>query len=709
MDTQIFLKKSNNKLNDQKWVYPYQINGTDFKFEQADLPIENYHPVYVTDSSKTKLNLGHLTDVHVSSRQHAFTKGKAQVIQGADDKTSPPIQTMTHTSFDALKDLMDQFGKDKDIDLLVVTGDLIDFNQNFNPTSTDIKNTGQLWEAMYLGKNKKTRQKATQDLTKYPHGIDYVTIYSLFKYFYDTHKKPIFLTSGNHEAYNTPYGISPRVGFGRGGLVRANEGIPADHNLTIYEAILMYGPYFKNRLQFPNFKVKNYDWFYNLFTPLTDYAFTFGDQTFVGLEWGDNESMLTNRTLRGGLWINNDGGMLPRASDSVTDKQLQMVDYALATNSPQKILFSHFTYYNYDLTEPLSTRGEVNINNNFLQKYYTKYDHGSCKDNRNQVYNDWILSNKFDYTLSGHSHRAAIYETVTSNQSVTGSEKVTPLGHEINNDHGITGTKVVVTAWGGPIAVQNLNGEMKGHGLDAPSGTWINLEQNKIGLIKPKPKPKTDGVKQSKPRFCVALDYFDILESESKEKQGVFTRFESSNDKQNEFVVTLNSNLPSDKSIFKSCSIHALTSYNAKILLCESPEFKTGKGYSYIFEFKEDNYSFERIMEKGEKTVSLFLSIKFNEESMKNRKGFGQYDYSSSWNIQIEIRPRAELVRLRYERMMADIYDDTSALERKMYEEMTRTKGYYIRRHKKYGEVPNLNWYRDGFGEYSSYKEKIAK
>ena len=64
-------------------------------------------------------------------------------------------------------------------------------------------------------------------------------------------------------------------------------------------------------------------------------------------------------------------------------------------------------------------------------------------------------------------------------------------------------------------------------------------------------------------------------------------------------------------------------------------------------------------------------------------------------------------MQFKYERMMAGISDDTSALERKMYEEMVRTKGYYIRRHIRYGEVPNLEWYQENFGEFSSYKGRV--
>ena len=127
----------------------------------------------------------------------------------------------------------------------------------------------------------------------------------------------------------------------------------------------------------------------------------------------------------------------------------------------------------------------------------------------------------------------------------------------------------------------------------------------------------------------------------------------------------------------------------------------------YKLNLNESEIGFKEIIRGADRGVSFFLSIKFSTTALSTRSGFKQYDYESLWNFQIEIRPRAELVRLKYERMMAGISDDTSALERKMYEEMARTKGYYIRRHKIYGEIPNLKWYRRHFTEYSSYKEEI--
>jgi hypothetical protein len=76
-------------------------------------------------------------------------------------------------------------------------------------------------------------------------------------------RKPIFLIAGNHENYADIYAISPRT---KGtlsdkakeepgsGWRRANEGVPADHNLSIYEACLMYGPDYSYWSKNPNFE-----------------------------------------------------------------------------------------------------------------------------------------------------------------------------------------------------------------------------------------------------------------------------------------------------------------------------------------------------------------------------------------------------------------------------------------------------------------------
>ena len=107
----------------------------------------------------------------------------------------------------------------------------------------------------------------------------------------------MFMVTGNHEAYEMPYGISPRVeigswSFNLGGREmlgldteeyrqevekasqwvkgKGNAGIPADNNLTIYEAILAYGPTYAQIYSSQNFKNEQFDWFHTLFTPFSD-------------------------------------------------------------------------------------------------------------------------------------------------------------------------------------------------------------------------------------------------------------------------------------------------------------------------------------------------------------------------------------------------------------------------------------------------------
>ncbi|MGD8926980.1 MAG: metallophosphoesterase, partial [Thioalkalispiraceae bacterium] len=358
------------------------------------LPVQNYHPIWVASQNKKRLSIGHLTDVHVSARQHAFKKSQARLIPGQ----SEPIGEMCNASYDTLKDLMDQFGNDPDIDVLFFTGDLIDYGRNYNPkdfVNGMLDKTGELWDAMVLDNMNLRKPDGTAEtdsdgaikpnIDNYPRGLDHLTVYSMFIYFYKKYKKPILLISGNHEAYTLPYGISPRAKLGRGfkdnlpqknantheELVeestvqakedrqamqngktpgelfsqRANEGIPADHNLTIPEATLMYGPDFARVVAGgaytvsgeKNFRKANFDWFYNIFTPFSDFAIPFEQQCLIGLEWGDDEAFVAMLDGQAGIV----GSMLPRSTKSINKHQKKLIEQALEYQRPCTMLFTH--------------------------------------------------------------------------------------------------------------------------------------------------------------------------------------------------------------------------------------------------------------------------------------------------------------------------------------------------------------------------------
>jgi len=149
---------------------------------------------------------------------------------------------MANNNAENFFDLLGQFGSDAKTDVVVITGDLYDHLHNYDAAKLTENRTGKLWEAMYIDSIESV-QARNED---FPCGIDGLIVYSLLIDFYNRHKKPVFITSGNHEAYEYPYGISPRIGS-----FRPNDGIPLDHNLTIYEAILLYGPAYSKLIPFP--------------------------------------------------------------------------------------------------------------------------------------------------------------------------------------------------------------------------------------------------------------------------------------------------------------------------------------------------------------------------------------------------------------------------------------------------------------------------
>ncbi len=679
-----FTEQLINKHN-QNRQYAYQVNGQAFDFTNDNTaPVEAYHPFYV--SSKDKLNIGHLTDVHVSSRQFALQACEAQVLQGlTDTHISQQTGAMVNVTFNTLRDLIDELIK-QGADALVVTGDLVDFNRNLDPAlndnwQTNFKKPGPLWDALH--------DKHHGDPEQYPPYIDDHLIYSLFLYCYNQHGRPLYLTSGNHEAYSNPYGISPRVGKFLGlkpkGLVKANEGIPADHNLTIYEAILTYGPRYHHLAH--QFKTKNLEWFYTVFTPFTDFVITYKNQCLVGLAWGGDEDILTNFNA---LTLSR-GGTLPTASEALEPEQYEIVQAAVAQNK-QTILATHFTFVNYANSVPLTQQGSVNYNNTF--KSYSEYDHGSFKVQRFELY-DLLKQNKLFYTLSGHSHRAGLYETKFDDSKVR--HNMQTRGHILTETAMDPtelsaafdpGPRVLVSGCGGPIAVQNHYGEgatsaktkqtkgLKNWGLDWPSATLIkfNGSEDSLQRIIPQNTPT------AQPRLAVALDFVDLLEYK------VFKRFESDAN-ETRFNVVLNEQLP-EKQFIETMTLYAYPvnewiGFPLKISNRQDNRFVAAMS-------SEDNRQFEyKILSKPIKSLALFLSIKFNDK-LANEIGYQQYNFGSNWIFQVQMDQR---MIMQYDHTLGESV-------------LVKAPGYKIQRHKEFGEVPNLDWYQRKFPDLYEYKDK---
>lgn len=482
-------------------------------------PIIQRHPIYI--NSKKYLNPGQVSDVHVSSRQNVFLRSKAQVIPGASLEDSPYIGDMVNNNFLALKDLMDQMGRNSKIDLVVITGDLIDHCVNLDPEKSKAKNTGGIWKDIHSDNFKNPEL--------YPKYIDDTAVYGLFEYFMIEYKKPIILVSGNHEAYGVPYGISPRKPV----IGKVNAGIPADHNLTIYEACLMYGEDYGVVVKNFNFDDDNFSWFYQVFSPVSDMLIPYDKQQFLGLEWGDAEAFV-EPTL-------NDGGSLPRSTESCNDEQLKLIRQGAENKDGINILLSHFTFVNYATDVPVKKPMVLDIDDvrrndpipiggderEALKRKKQRErpdqnhsDEGSFYRNRQEVYSKHILTGDYKYCLAGHSHRAGFYYIKNASKRdkwdvvgvVPGDVQPQKLAQQ---DSGFdpNGARLVVSGSSGPVSKQNFDGELAGQGMSPPQGIWVDVVNDKIHLVK-------CSLKESKPRLAVAAEYMKRIK-----KKEIFRNF----------------------------------------------------------------------------------------------------------------------------------------------------------------------------------------
>ncbi|MEZ2296862.1 metallophosphoesterase [Variovorax sp. RCC_210] len=585
-----------------------------------------WHPV-IRLGDDGPLKLGHLSDVHINVRHNALAKSPARVIEDSQHSQGP-VGSRVCNSFNALKELFDRVGAGGKPDTaLLLTGDLIDFNRNIDPAQVPDDIGGQ-WKKFNVLNNFNTPGL-------YPRGQDDMLAFSLVRYAYNTLKLPVFMTSGNHEAYLLPYGISPRinawgaamgvledttdtlgtdryakerafdpvatVGVGSGAHAisrigpvadagrrvvnanknldiqdlaqtyrdfdsasqwhdnKANEGIAADHNMTIYEATLAYGPTYAQALTGNNYGTAHYDWFHVLFTPLEDVVVALAvepdrsgpaTQVIAALGWGQGENF-KNLTLSGIAVTATDRqgtGILPRANQSFSLHQLAVLDQARRHKqaSPRASLTvaTHFTIVNYDEFVPYSAKGaEVRFVPSSsplaapgrMQPGFNHVNTGTCEINLDAYFARHVFveganaargtdaagtTSAVDWHFSGHSHRSGVYD-VAWRHPPHGSPmlEVTRARDPGLLKKGETvkapareRTRFIVSSCGGPIGKQNLERELDGWTLRPPAGTHLDPLTGLISQVSTQRASRSAGAPlNEKPRLCVALDYMAVM------------------------------------------------------------------------------------------------------------------------------------------------------------------------------------------------------
>ncbi len=504
-------------------LYEATLNGGRPEAAAADQPppllkvsentfLQSRHPVYIPDKWEGKV--GAMGDLHVSSRQLLYKRSKAQVIPGADEADSPMLGNMAHVHGVSAFTLMDDIAGKSDV--LAIVGDLYDHVINCDPTSEafrNVRNAAGVWDAM-------SYSKYEGNWDAYPRGIDGLLLLAKILDVYTRKKRPVLYVSGNHEAYERPYGISPRLRVedpktmlartvGISGddnptfyeFTRANAGIPADHNLTIYEAVLLHGPEsydLGTKHSKLNFTPENMEWIYCLFTPWKDCVVSCGmAYGLVCLGWGSSEDFLKS-TVSG-------GGSLPRATESCTTEQVQLAQWA-ANTFQKSVLLTHFTLVCYDQLNALNDdkarvhTDQITYHGKYIpiERYArTKYDIGSFKHNREKIF-ELVTSHSINYSICGHSHRAGAYWHLGVGQTETRgiiSDAADPFSGRISR---LGQYNILVCGAAGPYSYQNVSGELGGYGMDFPQGLLLDMPGDSLTWVKDR---------RVKPRLAVLLEY----------------------------------------------------------------------------------------------------------------------------------------------------------------------------------------------------------
>jgi hypothetical protein len=546
-------------------VYPI-----DYVSKDHGIFLQSRHPVYIPEKWEGKV--GVVGDLHVSSRQCLYPLANAQVIPTAEEQYSPYLGEIAHQNLSSAKSLM--YNVSRESDILVIVGDMYDHSRNCDPHTfiNTVNNTDKLWNALNYDLN--------QSYDSYPREIDGLLMLSQILSVYGSYAKPVIYTSGNHEAYEHPFGITPRVPFTKDMefQIRINTGLAAEHNLTFYEAALLHGPgsynigtemnvdkirsdikFIKNASELAeklklisprvnsildkatdyaddildnvkdtsfdtsndhsserlkgNFRAKNFDWLYCLYTPWKDFVISYGAgescYNFISLGWGNEEDGLIESLASG-------CGTLPRASDACTQHQVDLTKWAADSGAKYNILLTHFTFICYDREKALKDlQANINIPPHYEpQDAYmaymnlspfvvkTQYDIGSFYQNRMDMYK-LLMSKNIHYSICGHSHRAGAYAFVGAGNGDTKTlgklyssrskrDTLKPLGEY----------KVLVCGASGPYSHQNYNGELGGFGMECPQGLVLNVPKDAVEW-------KKDPVcfNTAKPRLAVVMDY----------------------------------------------------------------------------------------------------------------------------------------------------------------------------------------------------------
>ena len=385
-----------------------------------------YHPVYI--SEKDLLNVGHVTDIHMDSRMDVYAQSEASVIEvkcNCSPKHNGKERTIKDDRFYIpIKEKICNFNQvftdvctglfNKGADVLVLTGDLVDYNRGIHTEQTHKKKyvpISEVWTAL------------ESDVTKdefYRTDRNWLTFYDRLIDLYDKAEKPVVTILGNHDYVN--YGMAPWPTT-MAGLIQPWNGV-FDQNLTLYESALCYGPGYNNFKAFRkdlDEQLKYVEWYMFFINPLADFVLQYGKQSMFMVDWGVKSSVIppTAKTMvLPSLTFNTYEGVggLHHAKNVFSKKNKNYAIYNAWISTPPtiKMLFMHAT--------AICPRDDVSIGeiDYDLSWKDNPLKYGSFDGERERVLKD-LESGELSIVVGGHSHRNVIMKVADERAQVIGS------------------------------------------------------------------------------------------------------------------------------------------------------------------------------------------------------------------------------------------------------------------------------------------------
>ena len=389
-----------------------QLDGPEVNsYTSRGSPVVLHHPVYVPPPDKEYLNIAHLSDTHLSRRWDAMeywssVRYTEQVrnwrFYGPPDSPTVQIRDPNTRHWDRFnnpnrrfEDALADANEHEDVDIIIITGDLIDYYKGYQVEGHRMHSSGYL--------NHYT--SSYQDNSNWP---------LFYELLINNYRKPVFTILGNHDYRYATYGL-----MASGQNFAYDLGIDVDRRpdedtreqdqreaLRLIYSHRMVGDSSRDSIRTSFDYVR---WYNFIINPALDFMFDYRQIAFLFLDWRREEDLTS-------IWPPSIFGT-PLAEHSLTSEQMDIFRIFLRRNRGKSAIVSmHASVFctpshlrNYDSADAIAHADNVNPNEE------SHLALGTFRHNRGEFIRQlWSRTSAAESSsptvvLSGHTHKNRVY------------------------------------------------------------------------------------------------------------------------------------------------------------------------------------------------------------------------------------------------------------------------------------------------------------